>query len=234
VKDKFSGTKIAWTWDNLHVGILKSDMLRYLLILFEGGVYTDTDTRLLKPIGNWGRGWMDYEDTTGVGPPGVIVGIEADVGGRVDWHDWWARPVQICQWTLAGAPYHPIFVDAIRRIYERTLIMSKSKNKNELLGEESEESKAAGMGEFVKTILEWTGPGVFTDSVVRYLGARYEVMWPALKDLRKPLRFHETVILPVTGFSPGVKLFGAGEVNDEQAMVLHWFYGSWKKQGVPS
>ena len=42
-------------------------------------MYTDTDTRLLKSIGNWGRGWMDYEGTTGVGPPGVIVGIEADV-----------------------------------------------------------------------------------------------------------------------------------------------------------
>ncbi len=54
-------------------------MLRYLLILFEGGVYSDTDTRLLKPISDWGKGWSDYEGTTSNGLPGVIVGIEADV-----------------------------------------------------------------------------------------------------------------------------------------------------------
>jgi len=28
-----------------------------------------------------------------VGPPSVIVGIEADVGDREDWAMWWPRPV---------------------------------------------------------------------------------------------------------------------------------------------
>lgn len=91
------------------------DMLRYLLLLLEGGIYTDTDTRRLKPISNWsnkarlwqdGRGWLygnstglDLEPMEGVGiddlaPPSVVVGIEADVGDRQDWHDWWPRPVR--------------------------------------------------------------------------------------------------------------------------------------------
>jgi len=192
-------------------------------------VYSDTDTRLLKPISDWGQDPMDYKGTTSNGPPGVIVGVEADVGGRVDWHDWWARPVQICQWTLAAAPYHPILIDSIRRIYEKTLIMSQSPDSLFKGGKVKRDS----MGSFVKAILEWTGPGVFTDSVLRYLGARHGMMWPALKDLRKPLRFHEMVVLPVTGFSPGVNLFGAGGNGDKEAMVNHGFHGSWK-QGVGS
>lgn len=86
-------------------------MLRYLLLLVEGGIYTDTDTRLRKPPSRWGRGatlWADgkglskdeknriavgerWEDV--LGPPSVVIGIEADVGEREDWNDWWPRPV---------------------------------------------------------------------------------------------------------------------------------------------
>ena len=29
-----------------------------------------------------------------LGTPSVVVGVEADVGGREDWHDWWPRPVR--------------------------------------------------------------------------------------------------------------------------------------------
>lgn len=33
----------------------------------------------------------DWEEV--LGSPSIIVGVEADVGEREDWHDWWARPV---------------------------------------------------------------------------------------------------------------------------------------------
>jgi len=87
-------------------------MLRYLLLYLEGGIYTDTDTTLLQSPRAWGQGvklwrdgagWIEPEDTARIaagektedvlGPPSVIVGVEADVGDRVDWNDWWPRPV---------------------------------------------------------------------------------------------------------------------------------------------
>ena len=87
-------------------------MLRYLLLVLEGGIYTDTDTVLLKSPSHWGQdaklwrdgaGWLDGSSLERIqagdspndvlGPPSVIVGVEADVGEREDWHDWWARPV---------------------------------------------------------------------------------------------------------------------------------------------
>jgi hypothetical protein len=81
------------------------------MLLVEGGIYSDTDTRVLQPPSKWGHGatlWADgkglskqerarisagegWEDV--VGPPSIVVGVEADVGEREDWHDWWARPV---------------------------------------------------------------------------------------------------------------------------------------------
>ena len=89
----------------------RSDTLRYLLLLVEGGIYSDTDTPLLKSPSKWGQRatlWAngkglsktekvriaageDWEEV--LGSPSIIVGVEADVGEREDWHDWWARPV---------------------------------------------------------------------------------------------------------------------------------------------
>ncbi|KAJ9104808.1 hypothetical protein QFC19_003949 [Naganishia cerealis] len=107
-------SKLKAVWDALPSGILHSDMLRYLVLLIEGGIYSDTDTKRLKPISEWGRGarlWRDgrgwlYGNDSGIElgdelrgvenddltPPSVVVGIEADVGDREDWHDWWPRP----------------------------------------------------------------------------------------------------------------------------------------------
>lgn len=89
-------------------------MWRYLILALEGGIYSDTDTHLLKPPSAWGRdaklwrngkGWLENEQRVRIkagqdwqevlGPPSIVVGIEADVGGREDWFDWWPRPVSL-------------------------------------------------------------------------------------------------------------------------------------------
>jgi hypothetical protein len=89
----------------------RSDTLRYLLLLVEGGIYSDTDTRLRKPPSRWGQGATLWSEGKGLkkeekariaagekweevlGPPSVVIGIEADVGERDDWNEWWPRPV---------------------------------------------------------------------------------------------------------------------------------------------
>jgi len=91
------------------------------MLLVEGGIYSDTDTQLLQPPSKWGQGatlWAngkglskqerariaageDWEDV--LGPPYNVVGVEADVGKREDWHDWWARPVSCLSDVLWAA-----------------------------------------------------------------------------------------------------------------------------------
>jgi alpha 1,6-mannosyltransferase len=51
--------------------------------------------------------------------------------------------------------------------------------------------------------MEHTGPGIWTDAVLAYLKARYNVTWHELRGLQRPLRIGEVLILPITGqFSP--------------------------------
>ena len=43
VKETFEGSEVEWAWDFMDRGVLKADLLRYLLPLVEGGVYSDVD-----------------------------------------------------------------------------------------------------------------------------------------------------------------------------------------------
>jgi hypothetical protein len=90
-KEEEEGRKslIEQGWEDLGLGILRSDALRYLVLLMEGGVYSDMDTKCMKPIENWGttdpKAWRKQDKTSTL--PSMIIGVEADVGTREDWHD---------------------------------------------------------------------------------------------------------------------------------------------------
>lgn len=78
-------------------------------------------------------------------------------------------------------------------------------------------------------MMEWTGPGVWTDAVLRYLRVKYGVKWKDLTRLAKPLRIGEVVVLPVTGFSPGVGNFGAMSRTRE-----YFDFANFANQIIPS
>lgn len=69
----------------------RSDLMRYLILLAEGGVYTDTDVTCLRPVDLW----IPAEWRRDVK---VVVGIEGDsLGGDVVPGMFW--DVQFAQWT---------------------------------------------------------------------------------------------------------------------------------------
>ena len=43
IKANFEDSDIEWAWNYMHRGVLRADFLRYLLLLIEGGVYSDID-----------------------------------------------------------------------------------------------------------------------------------------------------------------------------------------------
>lgn len=61
---------------------------------------------------------------------------------------WWPRPLGICQWTLSGAPHHPIFIDVTRRVINATRYVEEQAN-GRLLDElrAAEERLASAEGE---------------------------------------------------------------------------------------
>jgi mannosyltransferase OCH1-like enzyme len=99
----------------LHVNetIHRADLLRYLLLLEEGGVYSDLDTRCAKPIQDWIP--PRYKDSTG-----LVVGIE--INDYIEGHYDPDRPyVQLCQWSIMARPHHPTLEKVVSSVTRRLL-----------------------------------------------------------------------------------------------------------------
>lgn len=198
--------------------ILRADFFRYLVLLARGGVYSDVDTEDLKPIPNW------IPDEVSPSTVGLIVGIEADPD-RPDWKEWYARRIQLCQWTIQAKPGHPVLRDIVARIVEKTLAKQRG-GTLELPGDKSDGSE----------IMDWTGPGVWTDAVFDYFndrkksGLKSQVGIKDFFNLKAPKHVSDVLVLPVTSFSPGVDQFGAKDTDDPLAFVKHLFSGSWKPE----
>lgn len=200
-------------YESLPLAVMKADFFRYLVLLARGGIYSDIDTHALQPAGYWLPDELDRSKI------GFIVGIEADPD-RPDWHEWYSRRVQFCQWTLGAKPGHPILRDMVAYITEEALRM-----------------KNAGIlkvGKMDKTIMEFTGPGAWTDAVFRYFNnPNYFHIQPGDKNITYEDFSHQTthrkvgdvVVLPITSFSPGVGQMDAGEYDDPMAFVRHSFSG---------
>lgn len=206
--------RIIEAYDGLPNVGMKSDMLRYMILSVEGGVYTDIDTIALKPINDWVP--EDIRDRVR-----LIVGIEfdrRDGGGWVDISHW----VQFCQWTIAAAPGHAVFRTMLARVLRA-------------LEELQLTHGAVPLEEVDPTsfeVMSSTGPAAWTDAVFAAL-REHDPTLETTQDLsfmRKPTLFGDILVLPVDGFGMGQP--HSHSTNDgsvpEDALVRHLFRGSWR------
>ncbi|KAI0968863.1 initiation-specific alpha-1,6-mannosyltransferase [Xylaria arbuscula] len=208
--------EILEAYDALPKPVLKADFFRYLILLARGGIYSDIDTYALKSASDW------LPDNVPQKSIGLIVGIEADPD-RPDWHDWYSRRIQFCQWTIQAKPGHPVLRDIVSRITSETL---KRKKEGTFITKE-------------KSIVEFTGPAIWTDTIFDYFNdARYfdmkrsagEISYRNFTGMEKPRKVGDVVVLPITSFSPGVQQMGAKDIDDPMAFVKHDFEGTWKPE----
>lgn len=218
---------VAEAWNAMPKSILKADFFRYLILFARGGVYSDIDTQGLKPIDTWVSNNKTLYGK--LNQAGLVVGIEADPD-RPDWAEWYARRIQFCQWTIQAKKGHPMLRDLIARITELTLERKKNGNLKKTLGKDEGGD-----------IMNWTGPGIFTDLVFEYMNNIVQplenfykdkleeiVTWELFTGIRVPLALEDVLVLPITSFSPAVGQMGAGPTTDKWAYAQHLFLGSWK------
>lgn len=204
--------EVVQAYEALPMPVLKADFFRYLILLARGGIYSDIDTRALQPATDWVPASLPRSAY------GLVVGIEADPD-REDWADWYSRRIQFCQWTIQAKPGHPVLVDVVANITGETL---KRKAEGRL------------MPSTVGSIVEFTGPALWTDAIFRYLNdptyfdmhtSAGNISWPHFTGMKTAKRVGDVVILPITSFSPGIGHMGAGPDEDPMAFVKHTFEG---------
>ncbi|CCH43590.1 putative glycosyltransferase [Wickerhamomyces ciferrii] len=164
--------EILQTFETLPKNILKFDFLRYLIIFAKGGIYSDIDTSNLKSLDDWIDNnpkalikSLDMPSSTNnlneFPNIGFIVGIEGDFD-LPDWKYKMARRVQFCQWTFKSKPGHPILRELIYSIVDTTLNKFDQRLNHVKIDREYHTLHS------IFTILNWTGPGIFTDSIFKH------------------------------------------------------------------
>lgn len=140
--------------------VQRADLLRYLILWYFGGYYTDIDTFPKQSIK--GCQEMEHPIFSNDDPDvSLVVGIEIDepFASPKKMHDWhWVRRYGFIQYTLyAPRRFSPLLREVIVRVLSHT--MRHLNEANRWLGPRYNEM----------TTLEITGPGVFTDAVLDVL-----------------------------------------------------------------
>ncbi|CAF0924813.1 unnamed protein product [Rotaria sp. Silwood1] len=190
---------VIHAYESMPMVELKAGFFRYIATYILGGVYSDVDTECLRPIDTW------TDNRTNVG---LIVGVEAE---GPTWKKDFVRSLQLCQWTFAAVPQHPILKRMIQNIVKQTeKLLNKPTN--------------------LKTVMNWTGAGLWTDTVFDYLYETYHVEWPTLTNLKRSRLIGDVYILPITAFQPSAYAMGAKGRNNSEARIWHYSFGSWTHQ----
>ena len=103
---------------SLHVPVMVSDFLRYLLLAGDGGVYADSDVEMIKSLQDWVP--EPYRNVTR-----AMIDIEKDHPAK-DKPDGWA--FRFVQHTLITAKAHPIMTNMARNITNKMLELSRENN----------------------------------------------------------------------------------------------------------
>lgn len=201
---------IVSTFHNIKDIISRADMLRYLILYANGGVYSDIDTKALKPISQW-------VPKAHAGKVNVVIGIEIDEPD-VMWLDW-ADNFAFCQSTLLSSPKHRIFEiitqDIIRKFNEAAV---------------AQKTDIGGVSLSFQDVLRTTGPIAFTDAVFQYLSEETgtNVGRTNFSGIHIPKQMADVLVLPTVGFVPGQPHSQSGKPEDMGAMVQHMGKGSWR------
>lgn len=195
----------------LKTAVERSDLWRYTVMCRHGGVYTDADTLCVRPIQEW--------NAENANDAEALFGVEdvfrRDPGaGDTGWGVQAGRfGVQFEQWTLAGAPRHPVYCAMPGFIAQRV---------------REEQAAARRDAEENWSILHRTGPHVWTDSVLAWMHGQgigfHEALVPGGRLVPNSTRVMpgETFGCAAHFFSPAARL--------EEVYAMHMFRGVWRKR----
>jgi alpha 1,6-mannosyltransferase len=181
------------TFTTLPTPILKTDFFKYAVLYVYGGIYSDLDVNLIYPLP-----WPELQGYDAA----IMVGIEGDntLTGL-------CRGLQFESWTIASVPKHPVLLCALNKARDQTKHFVP---------------KWSPVTDIEEIIMDWTGPGIWSDCITEYIGS---VETDRLHRLAAPRQIKDLLVLPRRSLSS----LDGDELGDD-VRVKHYFQGSWKKK----
>lgn len=204
--------EILYTFLSLRIPVLRSDLLRYMLLESEGGFYSDLDTAALKPADEWIP--RDLKSKVH-----AVVGIEYDQGEGEAYPGTERPRLQFCQWTMAASRGHPLMSRVVTDVVDalQALAIKHETTMAELRPSDDE-------------VVQLSGPFIWTRAVLKTLSEATgtEMSYRNFTGMKEPRVFGDVMVLPVNWFGTGQLHSGSVRHGSENAFVGHGWRRSWK------
>ncbi|KAL9131801.1 MAG: hypothetical protein Q9217_000328 [Psora testacea] len=219
VRQKYAGTDMERVYFEVKDYILRSDLIRYLILLADGGVYNDLDVGCEKAIDTWVP--KRFKDQAG-----VILGVEVDNDFGPDGRTWKGGQdlFELVNWTIMAKPGQPFIEFLVKRVIVNLHKMVKE-----------QDTPLSEISFSVQDVLATTGPAALTTAFFDYASnlTSTNVTYKNFTKITEPRLVGEVVILPIHAFGAGHQVEWAGFQQDQRkVLVHHYFKGSWKEDHV--
>lgn len=197
----------------LSVPILKADMLRYMLLYDQGGIWSDLDISCSDvPIDDWIPPHFR-------GKAGLVVGWEFDVG--------WSPGImrQFASWTIMARPGSPHMLTVVEDIVDALHNVMKEHQ--------------VGIGNVTLSmtgdVVDFSGPRQLTTGVFKSLRHTLNrtVSPDEAKEILQPMLLGDVLIMPGRSFAALANDYsGKGEGSGllPPQLVTHHYAGTWKNE----
>jgi mannosyltransferase OCH1-like enzyme len=196
----------------IDITIIKADLLRYLILYAEGGVYADIDVEALRPVERFIPERYTESEVD------MIIGVEIDEPAYVNHPVLGSKCMSFCQWTFAAKPHLPVMMRLIENIQDWLHELSRQKgvpiSKLELDFNE---------------VISGTGPSAFTRAVLEQMTAQNhgkEVTWDMFHNLAESRLVGGILVLNVETFAAGQGHSDSGNHDSRGALVKHHYHAS--------
>ncbi|PSR92257.1 nucleotide-diphospho-sugar transferase [Coniella lustricola] len=200
---------------NINATIIKADLLRYMIMYAEGGVYADIDVEALKPVSRFIPDHRYNENDID-----MVIGIEIDQPAFSTHPILGKKSQSFCQWTFMARPGLPVMLRLIENIM--TWLSDLAKEQNVSVPEVELD---------FDQVISGTGPSAFTQAIIAQMNIDRpkntpEITWDLFHELDESKVVSRVLVLDVEAFAAGQGHSDSGNHDARGALVKHHYHAS--------
>ncbi|KAI7314688.1 glycosyltransferase family 32 protein, partial [Hortaea werneckii] len=214
--DGLNRLDIVHVYKNLNLKIIKADLLRYMVMYVEGGLYTDIDVEAVRPISKFIPERYNERDVD------MVIGVEIDEPLFADHPVLGPKCQSFVQWTFMCKPRLPVMM----RLIETIMAWLKQ------VAEEQGVTIAAIQLDFDQ-VISGTGPSAFTKAILAEMSEREgrDVKWKTFSDMEESKLVGNILVNNVEAFAAGQGHSNAGNHESRHSLIKHHYHAShWPEQ----
>jgi mannosyltransferase OCH1-like enzyme len=207
----FNRPDIVEFYRSVKLPIVKADLLRYMVMYAEGGVYADIDVEAVKPFTKFFPERHDEKDFD------MIAGVEVDEPSFRDHPILGQKSQSFCQWTIISRPQQPAFL----RLVENIMGWLKGIAKQQGVSLDKVQLD-------FDQVISGTGPSAFTKVILEEMNkkSKQKVTWDTFHDMDESKVVGRVLVLTVEAFCAGQGHSNSGNHGSQRVLVKHHYHAS--------